>query len=215
MQHQEIALRKSVMQLLTRAEKLCQSWDVYQSKTLNLLHTVHNLDQQRALTLDNATDKLQHTLLIDEPHFLFKQTCRYESALKQLDVFFKSTWQALMDDWEKLEHEANHTFIKFNASCPPTSKPVPLSSQALIQVASVSPSQAQQWIQTLKSHYASQFHTKRMLLLDLTASEHPMPLDTLLTQWSHQSYLHHLSLPTLLSERILLYKQIKAAIEAA
>ncbi|KAI8071806.1 hypothetical protein BC940DRAFT_293783 [Gongronella butleri] len=212
MQQQEIALRKTTFQLVTRADQLCNTWDAYQASSLALLNTVHNLQQQRDVVhSDELADVLQG-IKVDAPHLLYKQTTRVEAALQQLDVFFDTKWRDLLDDWQRLERDAVHALSKHATIVP--SAPGKLSSHALIQIAAISPYQTHQWIQTLAKQYKAQFHCKQMLLQNLMASIQPTPLPTLLDQWAQQTHIDHLDIQADLAERLKTYKHIKAAVES-
>lgn len=226
MQQQEILFRKTTFKLLSRVETLRQSWNTYQSATLSILSTMVNLRHQQATMTSNAdtTHQLEETYAVNTQRLLYKQTQRYEKAMMQLRTRVEQ-WSSVIQDWHQLAIDAQHNALKAQAvhltnntgsSDNNHHTPPPLSSHSLVQVTSVSPVQAHEWILQLEDLYKRQYHCKRMLFLRLSDTTMEPDLAVIMDQWSDDKHLQqpYQSITQDISNRLHLYTHIKKVIES-
>ncbi|KAI8342749.1 hypothetical protein BC941DRAFT_509637 [Chlamydoabsidia padenii] len=216
MQQQEIIFRKTTFKLLSRADALRQTWNTYQSATLNILSTLVNLRQQQSMTTTCDWDKYS----VDPQRLLYKQTIRFERAMVQLRERMNQ-WQLVIQDWQQLVNEAQLNATKAevarltnntgNSSHSNDNNHPPLSSHSLLQVTAVSPAQALQWILQLEHLYKRQYHCKKMLLLSAT-NETDIP--RIMDQWSDETHLQNHPINQDIADRLQLYNHVKKAIES-
>ncbi|ORZ19803.1 hypothetical protein BCR42DRAFT_410562 [Absidia repens] len=226
MQQQEILFRKTTFKLLSRADALKQSWNSYQSATLTILSSLINLHQQVSSTNNTeAAHQLEEAYAVHTQRLLYKQTQRYEKAMVQLRTRLDQ-WSTVIQDWHQLAIDAQRHAAKAQAihltNNTGTSNndnhtaftPPPLSSHSLIQVTSVSPAQAHQWILQLEDMYKRLYHCKRMLFLQLEDSTKEPDMATIMDQWSNEKHHHQHTITQDISDRLHLYNHIKKVIES-
>lgn len=231
-QQQEILFRKATINLIIKAESLKQLWNTYQNNTIAILISLINLRQQENLICHNENIKrqLEETYCVDSKRLLYKQTIRFDSISSKLKMQMDK-WYEVLELWQQLELEAQRNLNKAaqsvdvplihnninnsnnNADQKNTTK-VSLSTHSLIQIASISPLEAHQWIQQLVELYKSQWHCKKMLYLSLQSIDSENDLLDILTQWKNESYLIDQPIFQDITDRLNLYKQIKKTLEA-
>ncbi|CAO3596911.1 unnamed protein product [Absidia cylindrospora] len=222
MQQQEILFRKTTFKLLSRADALKKLWNTYQSATLAILSSLINLHQQISTNTDTA-HQLEETYAVNTQRLLYKQTQRYEKSMVQLRIRLDQ-WNTVIQNWHQLTIDAQRNAAKAQAihltnntgsnnDNHTESTPPPLSSHSLIQVTSVSPTQAHQWILQLEDMYKRLYHCKRMLFLQLEGNTKEPDMATIMDQWSNEKHQHH-TITQDISDRLHLYNHIKKVIES-
>ncbi|CAO3612422.1 unnamed protein product [Cunninghamella echinulata] len=140
-------------------------------------------------------------------------------------------WYDIVEQWKQLEIEAQRNLNKATQASLPLihnnnnnnnenendqqkTTTVSLSTHSLIQIASISPLEAHQWIQQLLELYKAQWHCKRMLFLSLQSVDSENDLADILTQWNNETYLKNQPLFQDITDRLNLYKQVKRNLES-
>jgi hypothetical protein len=133
-----------------------------------------------------------------------------ESSIKNMRDILE-LFEKVKNDWQRLELEASKHVAK---SLTTVIKPQPLSTESMIQVTAVSPSQVHDMISNLSYMYQQEFSYKSTLIT--TLSLHLSTQDQILNlidRWSLESRIDD-QIREKLSERIKLYKVVKKVLES-
>lgn len=201
--HQLIQERNVSFALLSKAEVLCKTWYRLQSKSLNLLQSIHNVISQRAATFDLPSTLEAYG--VETSQLVFKQTESMESSLSNMRVVLE-LFEKVISDWQKLEIEAARHVTK---SLTAVVKPQPLSTESMIQVTAVNPTQVHEMIYKLAYMHKEEFNYKTILFVSLPSytSTHTQ-FQNLLDHWMIESRIDG-QIERDISERIKLYKTVK------
>lgn len=205
---QSIQERNVSFSLLSKAEVLCSTWNRLQSKSLSILQTVSNVISQRLATLDLPTTLIDHN--VQQSQLIFKQTESMENSIKNLRSTLE-LFEKVKNDWQRLESEASRHVAK---SLTTIIKPQPLSTNSMIGVTAVSPSQVHDMISNLAYMYQQEFCYKSTLMT--TLSLHLSTQDQILNlidRWSLESRIDD-QISQDISERLKLYKIVKKVLES-
>ncbi|CAO3622374.1 unnamed protein product [Cunninghamella blakesleeana] len=184
-----------------------------------------NIKQQEHLICENESIRrqLEDMYRVDSKRLLYKQTIRFDSIASKLKLQMDH-WYQVLEQWQQFTIRTTQStivpfiFHQHHAMDDEKNKnrttKVSLSTHSLIQIASISPLEAHQWIQQLLEIYKSQWHCKKMLYLSLQAIDSENDLLDILTQWNNESYLKDQPLFQDITDRLNLYKQIKRTLEA-
>ncbi|CEP19371.1 hypothetical protein [Parasitella parasitica] len=213
MQQQQIQERIASFALLGKAEVLCNTWRRLQSKSLSILQSIGNIVAQRAATFEQPSTLEQHG--VDMARLVYKQTESLESLIRDLgsviDLFEKVT-----RDWSQLDLEAARHALKSAArlSAAAETKPVPLSTNSLIQVTSPTAFQVQNMVSRLAYMYKEEFGYKLALFSTLQSNASSQEQMQLLTDhWDAQTHIDT-ALQEEVCERTKLYKTVKRVLES-
>lgn len=205
---QSIQERNASFSLLSKAEVLCSTWNRLQSKSLSILQTISNVISQRLATLDLPTTLIDHN--VQQSQLIFKQTESMENSIKNLHSTLE-LFEKVKNDWQRLESEASRHVAK---SLTTVIKPQPLSTNSMIGVTAVSPSQVHDMISNLAYMYQQEFCYKSTLMT--TLSLHLSTQDQILNlidRWSLESRIDD-QISQDISERLKLYKIVKKVLES-
>jgi hypothetical protein len=208
MQQLQIQERTACFALLEKAEVLCNTWRRLLSKSSSQLLSLTNLVAQRIATLDLSNSLSQHK--VDSSRLIYKQTESISSTINSLhtvlDMFAK-----VKNDWHGLEAEATRLVSR---ALPPSTKPAPLSTNSMIQVTAIAPTQVHDMISRLGYMYAEEYVYKATLLQTLPL--HMVTQDQiqdLTDRWSAETRIDD-SVEDELCERLKLYKVVKRVLES-
>lgn len=205
---QQLQEREASFSLLNKAHVLYNTWNKIQSKSVNYLQSIDNLISQRNATLEHISTLERHQ--VDQNELIYKQTVSIEKQIKNLNGTLE-LFDKVSNDWTQLEAAAARHITK---SQPAPSQPLPLSTQSLIQVTAIKPTEVYDMIAQLASMYREEYNYKAILLS--TLSQHVVSADQfqhLLDRWTAESRIDHTLMPTIV-ERIQLHKQIKKVLES-
>jgi hypothetical protein len=207
---QLIQERNISFSLLGKAEVLCNTWNRLQSKSLSLFQSISNVTSQRIATLDLPTTLEDHG--VNQARLVYNQTESMESTIKNIYAVLE-LFEKVKNDWKRLEFEAERHVIK--SLTMPTTKPLPLSTESMIQVTSVSPTKVHDMISRLTYMYKEEFAYKSMLLTTLSSQNMSNfdQMQNLIDRWSIESRIDD-QVQLDISERIRLYKLVKKVLES-
>ncbi|KAI8645940.1 hypothetical protein BD408DRAFT_410877 [Parasitella parasitica] len=143
---------------------------------------------------------------------IYKQTASLETLIGNLGSVME-LFEKVTRDWSQLDLEATRHVAKFTA--PPETKPVPLSTNSLIQVTSLTPFQVQDTISRLAYMYQQEFRYKSALISTLQSNASSQDqMQQLSDHWDAQTHIDT-ALQDDVYERIQLYKTVKRVLESA
>jgi hypothetical protein len=209
MQQQQIAERRATFVLLNRAEKLTNNWSKLESKALSVLYNITNLVSQRMAALECST--LLETNHVEQSRLVYKQTQAIENNINTLDAVLDLMSQVI-NDWKQLELEAARHVSKARLDLP--TKPLPISTESLIHVTQVHPTEAHDIIANLLYMYQQEYRQKMSLRASLPKHiSNYDQLQSLLSTWEKQACIDF-QVELDMFERIQLYKQVKKVLES-
>ncbi|KAI8887666.1 hypothetical protein K501DRAFT_211388 [Backusella circina FSU 941] len=209
MQQQQISERKATFALLNRAEKLTNNWSQLQSKSLSILYNISNLVSQRMASMECSS--LLEANHVQQNRLIYKQTQAIEDNISKLDAIL-DLFSQVVNDWEQLDTEAARHITKSRLDLPTT--PLPISTESLIHVTRVHPTEARDMIANLLYMYKQEYRQKRELriLLPKQISDHDQ-FASLVSKWEKEACIDF-QVELDMFERIQLYKQVKKVLES-
>ncbi|KAI8059418.1 uncharacterized protein B0P05DRAFT_590980 [Gilbertella persicaria] len=201
MQQQQIQERNVSFAILTKAQGVCVTWRRILNTSIGLLQSINNVISQRSAALEQPSVLDQHH--VDQARLVFKQTESIEKTIRQLHEVM-TLFEKVRNDCLQLEAEAIRHLTK---SLTTVNKTIPLSTQSMIQITAVSPTQVHEWIANLAYMYNKEYCYKRTLLSNYHQTQ------DFIERWSKETAIDS-TIESAISERLQLYKHVKKVLES-